>query len=483
MDKVILVINNFSWFGKREFRTWLPAVPIITTLLKNTCNFSVLDANVNQWDFDQTEAKLRESGADIVLISALSIDYQVQYHKVAAIAKKALPNCITMMGGVYPTSLPEQVMNDTNIDVIMQGHAEGRLPRIIRMLLDGDVEKTLQEPGIGIRAGDKVAWNLIAAPLYTSDMFVSPDYSLIDVEKYFSLQQNYSAKNYSTECSEKRSINIIASYGCPYNCFFCANRSLSGSHVVYRPVDDVLREIDYFVLEHGVEQISFMDDNIVAKKERAKELFTKLIQRNYHLEIQIGNLAAWDLDDEILQLLRDAGCTRIGISVESGSQRILKEVIHKPLDLRIIPPLVKKFKELGIMMVADFIIGLPGESWKDIRASFDYAYAMDTDLCNFNIAVPYPGTDMYKHMVSTHMLPEDFAFDERFFIAGLVSTDEFRPEELKMLLAYEWERINAGTDERRERAKKVLRLSARELDDYCRQLRESAFRFAKKYGK
>ena len=479
MNKVVLVINNFSWFGKREFRTWLPAVPIITALLKKECDFSVLDSNVNQWDFEQTEAKLRETCADIVLISALSIDYQIQYHKLAEIAKKALPNCITLMGGVYPSSLPKQVMNDTNIDVIMRGHAEERLPRIVRMLLDGKTEALLEEPGIGIRTGSVVQWNPISPPLYASDTFVSPDYSQIDVEKYFSLQSNYSAKNYSTECAEKRSINIIASYGCPYNCFFCANRSLSGSHVIYRPVDDVLQEIDYFVLEHGVEQISFMDDNIVARKERAKELFTKLIQRNYNLEIQIGNLAAWDLDDEILQLLRDAGCTRIGISVESGSQRVLKEVMHKPLDLQIIPPLVKKFKALEIMMVADFIIGLPGESWKDIRASFDYAYSMDTDLCNFNIAVPYPETDMYRHMVAHHMLPENFVFDERFFITGLVSTDEFRPEELKTLLAYEWERINAGTPERRERAKRVLRLTDAELDDYCRQMRSGALRFAK----
>lgn len=483
MNKVVLVINNFSWFGKREFRTWLPAVPIITALLKDACDFTVLDANVNQWDFEQTEEKLRECSADVVLISALSIDYQVQYHKLATIAKVALPHCITMMGGVYPTSLPEQVMRDANVDVIMLGHAEQRLPRVIRMLLDHELEKVVQEPGIGIRMGNKVIYNPGSISLYASDIFVSPDYSLIDVEKYFSLQSDYSAKNYSTECSEKRSVNIIASYGCPYNCFFCANKNLSGSHVVYRPVDDVLTEIDYFVQEYGVKQISFMDDNIVALKERAKTLFTELIRRHYDLEIQIGNLAAWDLDGELLRLLRDAGCTRIGISVESGSQRILREVIHKPLDLRIIPPLVKQFKELGIMMIADFIIGLPGESWRDIRASFDYAYEMDTDLCNFNIAVPYPGTDMYNYMVAHRMLPEEFSFDERFFISGLVSTDEFRPEELKTLLAFEWERINAGTPERRERAKKALRLNDQELDDYCQQMRKSALHFVKKHGK
>lgn len=482
MKKVVLVINNFSWFGKRAFHTWLPAIPIITTLLKNEVDFSIVDANVNGWDFEETREEIRKTEADIILISALSVDYQLQYHKVAELAKQALPEVVVVFGGVYATVLPEQVLDDKNIDYLVQGYAEERLPRIIHKILENDIESLEQEVGVGFRLENEIHLTPFHQFLYEVKDVVKPDYSCLEVEKYFQLQKEYSAKNYSTECAAKRSINIIASYGCPYNCFFCANRSLSNSHVVYRPLDHVLEEIDYFVKNHKVEQISFMDDNIVADKKRAKKLFREIIKRNCNLEIQIGNLAAWDLDDEMLELLSEAGCTRIGISVESGSQRILKEVIHKPLKLEIIPPLVEKFKKLNIMMVADFIIGLPGETWGDIRKSFDYAYEMDTDLCNFNIAVPYPGTDMYKYMKEYDMLPPDFAFDEKFFVNGLLKTEEFSPGELKMLQAYEWERINMGTRERKERAMKVLRLSEREIEDYAKQMRKNAVRFIKNHG-
>ena len=481
MKKVVLVINNFSWFGKRAFRTWLPAVPILTAIVKNICDFSVIDANVNEMDFEQTQQAIADSRADIVMISALSVDYQLQYHKVAELAKAALSNCITMMGGVYPTTLPEQVLEDENIDIIMQGHAEERLPRILQTIMSGDLSALSKEHGLGFRDQGKIFFTPLKSQLYQISEMIKPDYSCIDIEKYFLLQKKYSAKNYTTECAEKRSVNIIASYGCPYNCFFCANRSLSGSHVVYRPIEDILEEIDYFVREHRIEQISFMDDNIVSDKVRAKKLFRELIERNYKLEIQIGNLAAWDLDEEILHLLHDAGCTRIGISVESGSQRVLYQIMHKPLNLTIIPPLVDKFRELDIMMIADFIIGLPGETWEDIRSSFDFAYKMNADLCNFNIAVPYPGTELYSHMKKHDLLPNDFCFDEKFFITGLVKTEEFIPSELKLLQAFEWERINAGTPERRERSMRVLRLTEQELREYCKEMRMSAIRFVKQY--
>ncbi len=482
MNNVVLAINNSSWFGKRVFRTWLPAVPIITALLKEHFNFSILDANVNNWDFDQTREALRQTKADLVLISALSIDYQIQYHQLAALAKEALPNCITLMGGVYPTSLPEYVLNDNNIDYLIQGYAEERLLPVVRAILNHDTDELANTEGIGFLQDGVIHLIPFRKHLADCKTIIRPDYSLLNIEQYFLMQEHYSAKNYSTECAEKRSVNIISSYGCPYNCFFCANRSMSGSRVVYRPVEDVLEEIDFFVKEYKVEHISFMDDNIVSDKIRAKKLFQALIDRNYSIEVQIGNLAAWDLDDEILQLLHDAGCTRIGISVESGSQRVLKEIMHKPLDLRIIPPLVDKFRELDIMMIADFIIGLPGETWEDIRSSFDFADSMNADLCNFNIAVPYPGTELYSYMAEHGLLPKGFRFDERFYITGLVHTDEFTPAELKILQAFAWEKINAGTPEKRKRTMRALRLTESELRDYCREMRLGAIRFVKKYS-
>ena len=480
MRKITIAINNSTWGGKRAFRTWLPAVPILTALLKQSFELSVVDANVNNWSIERTREEVKKSAPDVVLISALSVDYRSQYHTLAQISKEAAPDCIVVIGGVYPTVLPDMAINDPNIDFAMIGYAEERLPRIIAEIMSKDPQ-VYEEEGLCYVRNGVTRINRLTTNLSEVKRMVKPDYSLLDIEGYFHLQKEYSARNYSTECSEKRTVNIISSYGCPYNCFFCANHSISGSRVVYRPHEDVLEEITYFVREHSVEQISFMDDNIAADKERAKRIFEGIIDSKLNIEIQIGNVAVWDLDNEIIDLLKAAGCTRIGISVESGSQRVLYDIMHKPLNLQIIPRVLEKLKASDIMVIADFIIGLPGETWEEVKTTFKYAYNLDADLCNFNIAIPYPGTGLYKYMLEHNLLPEDFSFDDNFYVTGLVSTEEFIPAELKVLAAFEWEKVNADTEEKKKRAMKALRLSNAEFDRYCKDMRRSALRFIKNH--
>lgn len=155
-------------------------------------------------DFEETQQAISKSDAQIVLISALSIDYQLQYHKVAQLAKAALPDCITMMGGVYPTTLPHQVLEDPNVDIVMQGHAEERLPRILQAVMDRNLDVLSVEPGIGFRRNGKVTITQMNTYLRQVSEVVKPDYSYLEIDKYFDLQANYNARNYSTECAEKR---------------------------------------------------------------------------------------------------------------------------------------------------------------------------------------------------------------------------------------------------------------------------------------
>lgn len=480
MLKVTLVISNSRWFGKRRYQTWLPAAPILTAILREACDFSIIDANVNEWDFEQTETVIRASKADVVLISALSVDYHKQYHKAAEIAKKALPSCVVIMGGVYPTVMEVDILEDEHVDYVFVRHAEGRLDRFIRLLDIGDHAAIAAFPGVGYRKDSLPVLNPLLASIGDVEKQIRPDYSKLDIESYLAAADaQYNPKNYSTECSVKRSVNITTSYGCRYNCFFCATRTISGRKIAYRSVEDVLDEICFFVTHHRVNHISFMDDNVVSDKARAKALLAGIQAMGVDLELQVGNLAVWDLDASIIAALAAAGCTRVGISIESSSQRVLHKIIHKPLDLKIVKPIVAMLREAGMMVVADFIIGLPGETWQEIKDSFRYAAELDIDLCNFNVATPYPKTDLYKHMVANDMLPKDFSFtDDKFFLTGIPSTDEFTAAELKVLQAFGWEDVNCGTLERRERTKRVLRLDDQSLNDYCRSMRHSAIRSA-----
>lgn len=105
MKKICLVVANSEWFGMRRWSHVMPSVPIITSILKPLFDFSVLDANGYRLTEIETLAKLRETEADIILITALSTEYYKQYHKVAELAKKALAECTVVMGGAYTLRL------------------------------------------------------------------------------------------------------------------------------------------------------------------------------------------------------------------------------------------------------------------------------------------------------------------------------------------------------------------------------------------
>jgi len=186
------------------------------------------------------------------------------------------------------------------------------------------------------------------------------------------------------------------------------------------------------------------------------------------------NVSAWHLDDNLLELMKKAGCKAICVSVESGSERVLKKIIRKPMKLNIFPGIIKKCKELEIDIVANFVIGLPGETWQEIRKTFQVAEALDFDLCSFHIATPYPGTDLYKMASDQNLLPEGFNFKSPQFFGtsqGFITTNEFTPFELMILRSFEWDRINFKTEAKIEKIAHLMNMSISTLKEHRKQTR------------
>lgn len=471
--KVVLVVANYAWFGKRPWSGMTSSVPIITAILKDKFDFFVIDANINEYSEEELSDRLKDINPDVVLITALSTEYYRAYHTVAKISKEVLPKVPVIMGGVYPTVCPEHVIEDENIDIAMIGHAEERLDLLLSLIQNKDTEAIRKFEGIAyMQRGGKV---VIPLAHYIGDVtyMVKPDYSLIDVDKYLDIDRK-SIANQNIEL-KGRTANIISSYGCPYNCLFCATRVISGRRVAYRPAQDVLDEIDFFVKEKHVDSIIFIDDCMLADKKRASYIFNEIINRKYNIEIQITTVAAWHLDREILKLMKMAGVTKLGISIESGNERVLHNIIHKPLNLEIIPEIVSICRELDILLRANFVIGFPGETWDEIRDSLRKAEELNLDMIDIHIATVLPQTELYKLALETHSLPEDYSFfnDEiNFgFGRGNIITEEFTPNELEIIRAYEWDRINFSTPEKRARACRVMNITEAELYEHRKQTR------------
>lgn len=468
--RVVLVIPNSRWFGKRPWLVMPYAAMILSALLKERFDFSILDANGGNLELDECRNRLRELDPRFVLVTGGSVEYHRQAHEAVAIAKTACPGATTLLGGVYATTLPEEAVKDPNVDWLFMYHAEGRVAEFLELLASGRHDEARAFPGIAYRRADG---NTVENPPshFIGDVptQIQPDYSRVDLRPY--LLQN--TKDYQFN-SDAPSAFIITSYGCPYNCVFCASRTISGRRVAFRPAADVLQEIDYLIESYGVQNLVFLDDALLLDRERITSILSAFIARRYGLTWKAASVSAWHLDDALLMLMKRSGCTQLTVSVESGSQRVLREVIHKPLDLAVIPPLVAQCRQLGISLGANFVIGLPGENWDEIRQTFAFAEKCDFDVAHFHIATPLPRTDLYRIGKQQGYLAEDFTFlDPKFFGfgAGHLTTEEFTPFELAVLRAFEWDRINFSTPEKIERVARLYNTTVDALQEHRRQTR------------
>jgi len=468
--RIVIFIPNSRWNAKRPWVMTPHAATILTALLEAHFDLAILDANGGNLDEEESKSRLGSLDPAAVLVSALSVEYHVQYHTALALAKEACPQARTVLGGVYPTVLGEEALKDPNVDYIFLGHAEERIVDFLNFMMKGDAEHMTDLPGIGfVDSNGRLIINPVKTYIADVKQPVKPDYSLLDMTPY--ITQDTMAYQFN---SDKLAASMITSYGCPYNCVFCATRTISGRRVLYRPVDHVLEEVDFLVNKLGVRELLFLDDALLGNRKRIAALLKALIDLNYDLTWKAATVAAWHLDNDLLELMKRSGCVQITVSVESGSPRVLKEIIGKPLKLEIVPPIVKKCRELGIDCGANFVIGFPGETWDELRATFRFAQKCDFDVAHFHIATPLPKTDLYRIAKEQKLLPDDFSFtDQRFFGfgQGFITTKEFTPFELGVLRAFEWDRINFGTPGKVARMAKLYRVTEEELTQHRRETR------------
>lgn len=472
-NKIVLFLPNTRWYGKRPWLLIPHSALLLTSIIKARFDFCILDANAVDLSEEECLVQLKEMNPKIFLVSGVSVEYFQQYHKSFELAKLANKDCITVFGGVYPTVMGEEALEDTNIDYIFIGHAESRAPEFLQFLLDGEYASAKKLAGVGFREKSRgTVINPISyflSDIKSNEAVVKPDYSLIDIKTYLKRQ----IRDYNYNFLGTTAV-LLTSYGCKYNCVFCASRTIRGKGVVFRPVEHVLEEIEWFMKEHGVKHLSFLDECFLEDRKRTEAILNAFIERGYNLTWKMPNVSAWHLDDELLELMKRSGCKMITVSVESGSEKVLHKIIRKPLKLDIFPGIIKKCRQLDIDIAANFIIGLPGETWDEIRQTFKLAEELDFDLVAFHIATPYPKTDLYRITKEQQLLPKDFDFrNPKYFgtSQGFITTREFSPFELMVLRSFEWDRINFKNPEKISKMAQLMNMTVEQLNEHRKQTR------------
>jgi len=194
---------------------------------------------------------------------------------------------------------------------------------------------------------------------------------------------------------------IFTTYGCPNRCTFCTQtiRMTYGSHYRRRAIDGVINDI-IRLQQSGANIIEFSDDNFTSSKTHVKNLCNAII--THKIKVRWGtHVRADDVDYQTLSLMRKAGCLYIRCGVESGSPKILGEMM-KTKNIDTWNEKVKDFfawsKKLGITTIAYTIFGMPNERLEDVKKTKDLILAIEPDLLKTHSLCIYPGSKAYETM-------------------------------------------------------------------------------------
>lgn len=399
----ILLLNPPRWnelVGKNpsiieKHRGFNPPLGLLylASTIKKTTNYDVevLDAQPLKLTYSQLENYFREKSFDVAGISAMTFTL-IDAYKTAKLIKKIMPETKVVLGGTHVHLFPHETKNLEGVDFAFMGEAELSLVEFLKNLKNPAYYHKI--PGLIYRNTEGKIIKNDFEPLDNLDELPFPERKLLNIKRYNSLLSKASL-----------STTIISSRGCPFRCAFC-DRPLSPitSHFRFRGTKNVVDEICECV-ELGIKDFLFYDDTFTVNRERVLDFCEEIIKQK--LEIRWDIRTRVDIvDEEMLKILKKAGCVAIHYGVESGSDKILK-VIRKGFTVKKVREIFKLTKKLKIETLAYFMIGLPEENLEDIQNTLDLAKELKPDYAHFTIFSPYPGTEFYRLGLEKGIIKKD----------------------------------------------------------------------------
>ena len=460
--RVLLAIPNQRWAQNMEWSIHPYALCQLASMIENNYEVKILDANVDNLSPPEVLGEIIKFSPDILGVSVLANAYKKAAFTLFEMAKSFNSDIVTIIGGVFTTTRPDAAFECSSIDYGVMGEGEFVLPQLLDFITC-KIELLPQE-GIIYREANKLVIKPQKTFIQDLDTLPFPNYNYVDYSKY--------STTFRKSVEAPRALpygKIITSRGCPIGCIFCQVENISGKNTRYKSAEKVVEEIQILINQFGIKAIEFEDDNFLGSIKRTKRLFELMILKNWDLVWNAMNVSVFFLNEEILDLMKASKCQYLSMAIESGSPRVLKEIINKPVNLEHAKKMAAYAKKIGIDTTSLFVIGFPGETWDEIRQTIRFAEELGTDYVKFNVATAFPGTKLHDLAIKAQSLDPTFDFDNIQWGEAGISTSEFSAKQLTILRALEWDRVNFSSEEKFLKIASMMNISQDELKQVRRR--------------
>lgn len=371
-------------------------------------------------DFLMEEIKetIKRDPPDII---GLSIMFDAQVSVLSTVVteiSKLLPDTLIIAGGNSASSLAAKLLEQNpRLDAVCIGEGEGpfaelvNAPDKLEFLSQSTYFLTRQKLSSGFVPECHFIQDLDEIPtVYESSLLKKHG------EHIFSLD----GSTFDSEIAAIKQGVLMTSRGCPYQCVFCAAHVVHGHKLRAHSIKRIKSEIDLLYNKYGVQRIGILDDHFLFDVERAIEIIDYIGQKHLSIKFHNGFVMA-SITPKLVECFVRNNVKDVYLALESGSSRVLKEIIHKPITLDIAERVFNYFKGTDIFVRIFLVIGLLGETAEDIEDALVFLRRSSFHWADVSSAIPISGSDMYNLLVAQG---GEFDIEEANFYTDSFVSDE-----------------------------------------------------------
>lgn len=370
-------------------------------------DIEVLDCIAERFDSSAFRIFLSQKKYDVIGISTYTPDWHTIKTNLPMV-RELQPESTIVIGGPHVNSMvnaglwEDLCIGSVSFNLAVYGEGEQTLLDIVRAVADNKALDSIKGT-IWRNSNGKCHINPPRELIKDINTIPFPALELLPLSRYKRTPSNYKREPVRS---------ILTTRGCPYSCIFC-DRGAFGPSLRRRSIENIMSEVDRLVNEFKARELRIWDDVFTSKEKFAIEICNEL--KRFDI-IWSCNARVNMITPNMLKHMKMAGCWSVDFGIESGNDKILKQ-IKKKFNTIEASKAIKMVKQAGIEVRTFFILGFPGETIETIQDTINFALSNDIDYATFYLPQAYPGTELYKIAKKEMSLEMDFS---KYLIAGQV---------------------------------------------------------------
>lgn len=391
-------------------------------LEKEGHNVRLIDSPAWDWNVENVEEDAKKFKPDLIVAES---NFQSLTNDVGVAKEiKNEGEAVSVVVGPPASQFPERILKNNGVDIAARFEYDFTVQDIAEAV--GNRKGLENIKGISYKENGRIIHNPDRTFSTSEELDGIPFVSKV-------YKEHLSIKDYFLGHTLYPMVQIFTGRGCPNQCTFCSwPKTLMGMKHRVRSVDNVVDEFEYITNElPEVNEIFIEDDTFTINKKRIRGICDEIKRRK--LDITWSCNARANLDYESMKAMKKVGCRLLDVGYESGSDKILKN-IKKGITTSDSRKFTKDAKRAGLMILADFIFGMPGETKETAEQTIRFAKEMKPNLVQFAVATPIPGTEFFDYVKENRFLLVDDlekSLDENGFQKCILSYPEFTKEDIE----------------------------------------------------